>query len=579
MSESDGDCVPLSERFGRRHLAQPPREITAGEEDSEEEEVGIPSSAPSSSDEGASSPSRSGKRTSSDDSDDSEAGVAKRGRRGEAWGPTQPQGGGEDEDEDEERHATPATNSPAVRSKRAAEAGGVNEHVRRERRRDEADQSLRSADADAAAGPNGGQRRRPLEITKYEVVKAPAGWPTGDPASALGKGFLFHLYLQSWSKYAGIHRESYLQVDDEREEEDELLTEKAAQLAAARVDPAVHARGAAWSSPRTFAGVVASCKAASEVGGVPAVFFKEPLRRLAPYVGGNDAEPPDVESAWSDAPSIPWPDAVRNMTEVQLAHERFEAKQACAVTVCDKVEYCFSKVGVQLGATELAMLNELLHNAEASTPLEIGRFAAAIAAQSYRYGAALNGSYELYEVDGGMYSRRNASKRVMAQVVQEKLMRALRLVKRLFCSGRGHHATPPDTFSPPGAAAPCCAPLIEQAGPPPLLKLLKVIEDAGGRGCTWAKVKDQMDTYVLNPSFMRQLGLPTPDEVWELLDNDPYLLGFNDGVYSFREWRFYKKGAVPASFAVSMSCGYNFPGDENGDVPPELAAEVADFER
>ena len=78
---------------------------------------------------------------------------------------------------------------------------------------------------------------------------------------------------------------------------------------------------------------------------------------------------------------------------------------------------------------------------------------------------------------------------------------------------------------------------------------------------------------------MRTLGLPTPDQVWELLDNDPYILGFNDGVYSFRDWRFYKKGAVPAAFAVSMSCGYDFPGDENGDVPPELAAAVADFER
>ena len=28
-----------------------------------------------------------------------------------------------------------------------------------------------------------------------------------------------------------------------------------------------------------------------------------------------------------------------------------------------------------------------------------------------------------------------------------------------------------------------------------------------------------------------------------------------------------------------MSCGYDFPGDENGDVPPELEAQVAEFER
>jgi hypothetical protein len=74
-----------------------------------------------------------------------------------------------------------------------------------------------------------------------------------------------------------------------------------------------------------------------------------------------------------------------------------------------------------------------------------------------------------------------------------------------------------------GAAEPCCSLIIEQAGPPPLLSLLKVVEDVDGRGCTWAKVKDQMDTFVMNPGFMRTLGLPTPDQVWELLDNDPWL--------------------------------------------------------
>ena len=106
-----------------------------------------------------------------------------------------------------------------------------------------------------------------------------------------------------------------------------------------------------------------------------------------------------------------------------------------------------------------------------------------------------------------------------------------------------------------------------------------MVEDTSYGGCSWAKVKEQMDTFVQNPTFCRELGVPTPDELWALLDNDPYLLGFDDGVYSFRDWRFYKKGEVPSSFATSMSCGYDFPGDENGDVPPELASAVADFER
>ena len=70
------------------------------------------------------------------------------------------------------------------------------------------------------------------------MVKAPGGWPTGDPASVLGKGFLFHINLHSWGNYARRHGESYLRVADEREEEDQLAMETAAQLAAVRVDPA-----------------------------------------------------------------------------------------------------------------------------------------------------------------------------------------------------------------------------------------------------------------------------------------------------------------------------------------------------
>jgi hypothetical protein len=95
MLESDEDDVPLR---GRVRRLNPPRKPPRGEDSSSEE--GVTPSAPESSDDGASPPSWGAKRASSDDSDDSEGGVVKRGRRGKAWGPTQPQGGGEDEEEE-----------------------------------------------------------------------------------------------------------------------------------------------------------------------------------------------------------------------------------------------------------------------------------------------------------------------------------------------------------------------------------------------------------------------------------------------------------------------------------------------
>ena len=327
-------------------------------------------------------------------------------------------------------------------------------------------------------------------ITQYTVLRAPDGWPTGDPDSVLGKSFLYHMNLGSWHEYAKCFKNDYLQ-----RELDEALT-------AEGVDPAVHTRGASWSTPRTFGRVVAACKTASVMGGVPDVFFTEPLRKLAPYVsgGGEDASgedisgggtaasaPMDVDKAWTEAAGIPWSDAVRTMTEVQLAHELYRYEQAkLSLTVADKVRglqplmnpafcaltrgsppkvlFCFSKAGVELTTSELAMLNVLLRNAETTTPLEIGKFAAVVAAKSFRYGTTLKGTAQLYEVHGGLYSKHNATIKVMPQVVQERLMNALRLVKRMFRSDddADQSNAPPDTFSPPGAPLPCSVPDIVQ---------------------------------------------------------------------------------------------------------------------
>ena len=73
-------------------------------------------------------------------------------------------------------------------------------------------------------------------------------------------------------------------------------------------------------------------------------------------------------------------------------------------------------------------------------------------------------------------------------------------------------------------------------------------------------VKTRMQT----DTFYTDVLQPTPSEFYNLLDAEQHVLGFNNGVFSFREadniFRFYPTGAVPTRFAVSRSVGYDYVG-------------------
>ena len=86
--------------------------------------------------------------------------------------------------------------------------------------------------------------------------------------------------------------------------------------------------------------------------------------------------------------------------------------------------------------------------------------------------------------------------------------------------------------------------------------------------------------------FYAKNDLLTPTEFMMRADSDPFLLGFENGVFDFNHGRrndddttpfkFHHKGAVPAAFIVTMSVGYDYdgpdePGADGGGGEPSLA--------
>lgn len=55
-------------------------------------------------------------------------------------------------------------------------------------------------------------------------------------------------------------------------------------------------------------------------------------------------------------------------------------------------------------------------------------------------------------------------------------------------------------------------------------------------------------------------GIPSPTAFFQSLDEDDFLIGFDNGVYNLREARFYERHTVPHTYAVSMSVGYDYEG-------------------
>ena len=80
----------------------------------------------------------------------------------------------------------------------------------------------------------------------------------------------------------------------------------------------------------------------------------------------------------------------------------------------------------------------------------------------------------------------------------------------------------------------------------------------------FARVFKRVKTRMQTDAFYKEEMQPTPSEFFHLLDADQNVLGFNNGVFSFREpdglFRFYPAGDVPARFAVSRSVGHDYVG-------------------
>lgn len=81
-------------------------------------------------------------------------------------------------------------------------------------------------------------------------------------------------------------------------------------------------------------------------------------------------------------------------------------------------------------------------------------------------------------------------------------------------------------------------------------------------------------------SFYHANGVPEPEEFFKLLNSQHHLLGFNNGILDMTNFKFYTAGSVPADAYVSFSCGYEFPGDEDGEpTTPALRVQMDEVER
>ena len=58
-------------------------------------------------------------------------------------------------------------------------------------------------------------------------------------------------------------------------------------------------------------------------------------------------------------------------------------------------------------------------------------------------------------------------------------------------------------------------------------------------------------------------GLTVPSEFGNSLDKNGFLLGFNNGIYDLKNFKFYTENEIPSDFHVSMTVGFDFPRETN----------------
>jgi hypothetical protein len=75
--------------------------------------------------------------------------------------------------------------------------------------------------------------------------------------------------------------------------------------------------------------------------------------------------------------------------------------------------------------------------------------------------------------------------------------------------------------------------------------------------------------------FYRANGVPEPEAFFKLLNAHHHLLGFDNGILDMECFKFYPADTAPEDAYVSFSCGYDFPGDEDGNpMTEEMRAEM-----
>lgn len=80
---------------------------------------------------------------------------------------------------------------------------------------------------------------------------------------------------------------------------------------------------------------------------------------------------------------------------------------------------------------------------------------------------------------------------------------------------------------------------------------------------------DQVNKELKSSHFYIERRLTEPQELFRKLDRHPYMIGCKNGIYDLKTGHFYSRGSIPSGVYVTMSVGYDFIGDVNGDPANE----------
>ena len=346
---------------------------------------------------------------------------------------------------------------------------------------------------------------------------------------------------------------------------------------------------AVWANHAVFIRLAyAACNLSQ--GSKSSVGLYKPLMRLnAKYTELRGGEREDADALWqstdrnrNDCPGLPfiahvYSEYLRKLKPLQEQSAPSGTELAVggaggggrpggqSVTVYSPLKRLIRDVHAQLDLpVSDAGVHKLISSVKAYTVYDFGHYLSDVLLGKYRYGNDSSQSAQgagAYFLDGTRY----VFKSLVANLncyAQESAVSVLQTMLDL---------TEP---SSPGYAS--RTPISDDQRSSISAILSKVKGGAQGYDALWSQVSKliQSDQYYIDR------GLPTPTEFFDKLDDNPYLIGFNNGVFDMKQYQFHPKGSVPPDVFISYSTKYDYIGDVHGEPKDdEQRAMMEEVER